>query len=190
MRTSSKKQKIKNKKLQLVRRLLRDFPSYNPSRHRISGISRTPRHWCLTHVNKTWCCVLFINSLFDVSQRALRVVEEIIEGFASEQPRSLPPRHHHQTHLAIWRCSPLFAWGKGVCVCVCGVQGGCASRKDFSLFSFNINHSYWEMLPHVHKTPQPLPVMGYTLLPSCFCLCLACATVSVSFGVQGLKWSW
>lgn len=36
------------------------FSSNNPSFHQISGFSRTFTHSCLTRVNKTWCCVLFI----------------------------------------------------------------------------------------------------------------------------------
>ena len=70
-------------------------------------------------------CYLFINSLFDVSQRAARVLVEIIEGFASEQPCS---PLHAITIRPIWPCedAPFCSHGE-----VGGEQDGCASRKTF-----------------------------------------------------------
>lgn len=57
-----------------------------------------------------------------------------------------------------WGGRGLRGGGRGVCVC----GGGCI-WKDFSsppsvspLPYFSMNHSYREMLPHVHKTPQLL----------------------------------
>lgn len=87
-------------------------------------------------------CYLFINSLFDVSQCAMRVVVELIEDFASEQPCSFL---HAITIRPIWPCedAPFCSHGRV----------GVLQERLFTL-SFNINHSYWEMLPHVHKTPQ------------------------------------
>lgn len=76
-------------------------------------------------------CYLFINPLFDASQSALRVVLEIIDG--CESALSLfPPCHHHQTHLAMWRCSPLFTWEEEE-------EEEVLPEKTFS---FNMNHSY------------------------------------------------
>lgn len=44
--------------------------------------------------------------------KSVRAVLEITEGFVSE--RLFPPCDHHQTHLAIGRCSLLFTWGMQV----------------------------------------------------------------------------
>lgn len=84
------------------------FSSNNPSFHQISGFSRTFTHSCLTRVNKTWCCVLCGDRRRLCSQWAASL---------------FPPCDHHQTHLAMWRCSHLFTWGVRVCF-----------LKDFSLF--------------------------------------------------------
>lgn len=76
------------------------FSSNNPSRHPISGFSRTTE--ALPKLIKHGVvCYLFINPLFDVSQHAVRVVVEIIEGPASEQHCAFLQCHHHQTHLAM-----------------------------------------------------------------------------------------
>lgn len=89
-------------------------------------------------------CYLFINLLFDASQRALWVVVKIIEGIASEQSCSFL---HAIPIRPIWPC-------ENAPFCSLEGAGWAASRKTFHSL-FNINHSYWEMLPHVHKTPQP-----------------------------------
>lgn len=99
------------------------FSSNNPSCHQISGFSRTFTHSCLTRVNKTWCCVLFIyySPFWSVpvhSESSGGDHRRLCEWAAS----LFPPCDHHQTHLAMWRCSRLFTWGVWVCF-----------LKDFSL---------------------------------------------------------
>lgn len=111
-------------------------------------------------------CYLFINPLFEVSQCTARAVAKTTEGFGSEQPRSFL---HAITIRPIWPCedAPFCSHGGGG-----GMRSAGVLPERLFTFSFNINHSYWEMLPHVHKTPQASPWWA-TL---CYLHVFACAS--------------
>lgn len=94
-----------------------------------------------------------------------------------------PPGRQHWAHLA---CHASAGGLRGVCECVCGV-GGVYGREDSRKTSpspstanplpcFSMNHSYREMLTHVHKTPQLLR----RLATLCYLHVFARAAVSAS----------
>lgn len=99
-----------------------------------------------------------------MSQRAVRVVGEIIEGFTSGQPCS---RLHAITIRPIWPCedAPFGLHG--------GVRGvGVLPERLFTFFKKKIYKSFiLKDAPSCTQNTTTLPEMGYTLLPSCFCLC-------------------
>lgn len=98
-----------------------------------------------------------MNALFDVSQRAVRVVEELMEAALLFL--------HAITTRPIWPCEEaLLCSREEVALWVC-----------FQTFYFLFEDKSFILrdVPPCTQNTGTLPVMGYTLLPSCFCLCVS-----------------
>ncbi|MEQ2316584.1 hypothetical protein AMECASPLE_033935 [Ameca splendens] len=68
-----------------------------------------------------------------------------------------------------------------------GDAGWCASRNTFHFLFYSKSFIARDTPSSTQNTTTP-PVMRYTLLPSCSCLCIACIDVSVSFCVKTPKY--